>query len=292
MNTLDIYTKHFNMRERPFTLVPDPDFLFWSPMHKRAYAILEYGIVTRGPITLVTGDVGVGKTTLVHHLLRAIDEDVQIGLVSNTQGGRGELLRWVLAALEQPTEKEANYVDLFEQFQEHLIAQYAAGKRVIVIIDEAQNLSRDNLEELRMFTNINSNKDELFQLVLVGQPELREIILRPDLSQFAQRVSAHFHLGPMDAETVEAYIAHRLEQAGGTTETFNMAACKAIHSQAGGIPRLVNQLCDLCMVYAFANGQTVIDADTVHQVLEDGVFFAGGVKSESLRLVDPISGNS
>ncbi len=292
MNTLDIYTKHFNMRERPFTLVPDPDFLFWSPMHKRAYAILEYGIVTRGPITLVTGDVGVGKTTLVHHLLRAIDEDVQIGLVSNTQGGRGELLRWVLAALEQPAPKDANYVDLFEQFQEHLIAQYAAGRRVIVIIDEAQNLSRDNLEELRMFTNINSNKDELFQLVLVGQPELRDVILRPDLSQFAQRVSAHFHLGPMDAETVEAYIAYRLEQAGGTAETFTAAACKVIHGQAGGIPRLVNQLCDLCMVYAFANGQTTIDAETVHQVLEDGVFFAGGVKSESLRLVDPVSGSS
>lgn len=292
MNTLDLYTKHFNMRERPFTLVPDPDFLFWSPMHKRAYAILEYGIVTRGPITLVTGDVGVGKTTLVHHLLRAIDEDVQIGLVSNTQGGRGELLRWVLAALEQPTLKDATYVDLFEQFQAHLIAQYASGKRVIVIIDEAQNLSRDNLEELRMFTNINSGKDELFQLVLVGQPELRDIILRPDLSQFAQRVSAHFHLGPMDAKTVEAYIKHRLVQAGGAEETFEAAACQAIQKQAGGIPRLVNQLCDLCMVYAFANGQTVIDADTVHQVLEDGVFFAGGVKSESLRLVDPVSGSS
>lgn len=292
MNTLDIYTKHFGMEERPFTLVPDPDFLFWSPIHKRAYAILEYGIVTRGPITLVTGDVGVGKTTLIQHLLRAIDEDVQIGLVSNTQGGRGELLRWVLAALDQPTATDATYVDLFTQFQDYLIAQYAEGRRVIVVIDEAQNLSRDNLEELRMFTNINAGKDELFQLVLVGQPELREIVLRPDLSQFAQRVSAHFHLGPMDAETVSSYIAHRLQQAGGAPDTFSAEACKAIHSHSGGVPRLVNQLCDLCMVYAFANGQTVIDAETVSQVLEDGVFFAGGIKSESLRLVDPVSGSS
>jgi len=143
-----------------------------------------------------------------------------------------------------------------------------------------------------MFTNINSGKDELFQLVLVGQPELRDIILRPDLSQFAQRVSAHFHLGPMDAETVEAYIKHRLVQAGGTEETFDSAACRAIHMQAGGVPRLVNQLCDLCMVYAFANGQNVIDADTVHQVLEDGVFFAGGMKPDTIRLVDPVSGSS
>lgn len=292
MNTLDIYTKHFDMHERPFTLVPDPDFLFWSPIHKRAYAILEYGIVTRGPITLVTGDVGVGKTTLIQHLLRSIEDEIQVGLVSNTQGGRGELLRWVLAALDQPTETEATYVDLFTQFQEYLISQYAEGRRVIVVIDEAQNLSRDNLEELRMFTNINAGKDELLQLVLVGQPELRDIVLRPDLSQFAQRVSAHFHLGPMDADTVEAYIAHRLEQAGGSSETFSSDACRAVHKQSGGVPRLVNQLCDLCMVYAFANGQTVIDANTVSQVLDDGVFFAGGIKSESLRLVDPISGSS
>ncbi len=292
MNTLDIYTKHFQMRERPFTLVPDPEFLYWSPMHKRAYAILEYGIVTRGPITLITGDVGVGKTTMVHHLLRSIEDDLQIGLVSNTQGGRGELLRWVLSSLDQPTDPAAGYVELFNQFQEHLIAQYAAGRRVIAIIDEAQNLSRDNLEELRMLTNINSGKDELFQIVLVGQPELREIIMRPDLSQFAQRVSAHFHLGPMDAETARTYIHHRLEQAGGTPDIFEDAACAAIHEQAGGIPRLINQLCDLCMVYAFANGQHVIGAETVRHVLEDGVFFAGGAKSETLRLVDPVSGSS
>lgn len=290
MNTLEIYTNHFQMRERPFTLVPDPDFLFWSPAHKRAFAILEYGIVTRAPITLITGDVGAGKTTLLHHLLQSIEEDVTIGLVSNAQGDRGELLRWVMSSFGQNTEGTTDYVDLFTRFQSFLIEQYAAGKRAIAIIDEAQNMSRENLEELRMFTNINSNKDELFQIVLVGQPELRDVVMRPDLSQFAQRVSAHFHLGPMDAETVQGYIKHRLLKAGGKDDIFEPAACDMVHEHSGGIPRVVNQLSDLCMVYAFANGDSKVMTETVKQVLDDGVFFAGSLRVDPLRLVNPVSG--
>ncbi|MEO1362199.1 MAG: AAA family ATPase [Pseudomonadota bacterium] len=292
MNTLEIYTDHFKMRERPFTLVPDPDFLFWSPAHKRAYAILEYGIVTRAPITLITGDVGAGKTTLLHQLLKSFEENVSIGLVTNAQGDRGELLRWVMSAFEQPTEPGASYVDMFAAFQAFLIQQYASGRRSIVVIDEAQNLSRENLEELRMFTNINSNKDELFQIVLVGQPELRDMVMRPDLSQFAQRVSAHFHLTTMDAETTAQYIHHRLVTAGGAGDIFDAAACRDVHAQSGGVPRVVNQLCDLCMVYAFASGHTNVTQATVQQVLDDGVFFAGGLKPDTLRLVDPVSGKT
>lgn len=292
MNTLEIYTTHFEMRERPFTLVPDPDFIYWSAMHKRAFAILEYGVVTRAPITLITGEVGAGKTTLVQHLLETIEEDVRIGLVSNAQGDRDDLLRWVMAAFGQSTDGNASYVDLFQSFQKFLVKEYGEGRRCIAIIDEAQNMSRENLEELRMFTNINSNKDELFQIVLVGQPELRDIIMRPDLAQFAQRVAAHFHLSAMNAETVQAYIAHRIEKAGGKDGIFNEGACKMIHEHSGGIPRIVNQLCDLCMVYAFANGEHTVDAQTVQQVLDDGVFFAGNIKSDALRLVDPVSGNS
>jgi general secretion pathway protein A len=289
MNTLEIYTKHFQMRERPFTLVPDPDFLFWGPVHTRAFAILEYGIVSRAPITLITGEVGAGKTTLLHHLLQSVEKDVNIALVSNVQGGRGELLRWVMSSFGQPTEGTSDYVDLFTRFQNFLIEQYAAGKRAIVIIDEAQNMSRENLEELRMFTNINSNKDELLQTVLVGQPELRDTVMRPDLSQFAQRVSAHFHLGPMDAENVRDYIRHRLVKAGGRDDIFDTAACYLVHEHSGGIPRVVNQLCDLCMVYAFASGDMNVTSETVQQVLDDGVFFAGSLKADAPRLVTPIT---
>ena len=294
MNTLEMYIDYFKMRERPFTLVPDPDFLFWSAAHERAFSILEYGIITRAPITLITGDVGAGKTTLVHHLLKSLEDDVNIGLVSNAQGDRGELLRWVMSAFDHPTDEATSYVDLFARFQAFLIEQYAAGKRVIIVIDEAQNLSRSNLEELRMFTNINSNKDELFQIVLVGQPELRDMVMRPDLSQFAQRVSAHFHLKAMDAETTQAYIQHRLVKAGGTADIFTKPACKIIFENSNGVPRIVNQLCDLCMVYAFAGGEKVVGVETVRQILDDGVFFAGGLKADtdSLRLVNPVSGKS
>lgn len=272
-SALNIYTTFFELSERPFSLVPDPDFLFWSDAHQRAYAMLEYGIITRAPITLITGEVGAGKTTLLHHLLRSMDEKVQIGLVDNAHGDRGELLRWVLLALGQEARPEESYVDLFGRFQSYLINEYASGRRVILIFDEAQNLSRESLEELRMFTNINTNKDELVQLVLVGQPELLTMIRRPDLRQFAQRVSSSFHLSVMDLRTVRSYISHRLKIAGARREIFHLSARDLIHEASGGVPRLVNQLCDLAMVYAFTKDNKTVTRLTVQQVLDDGVFF-------------------
>jgi general secretion pathway protein A len=275
MNTsLAIYTSHFGLTERPFSLVPDPGFLYWSAVHKRAFTMLEYGLMTRAPITLITGEVGAGKTTLLHHLLKTVGTDVRIGLVSNAHGDRGELLRWVLLALDQPASPSETYVDLFGRFQAFMVSEYAAGRRVILIFDEAQNLSRESLEELRMFTNINSNKDELLQLVLVGQPELRDIVRRADMTQFAQRVSAAFHLPSMDVPMVRAYIRHRLAVAGAVSDIFSPAAADMVHDHTGGVPRLVNQLCDLSMVYAFTKGHKRVVRLTVQQVLDDGVFFA------------------
>jgi len=278
-STLDIYTAHFGLTERPFSLVPDPDFLFWSDHHRRAFSMLEYGILTRSPITVITGEVGAGKTTLLHHLLKSVDEDVQVAMISNAHQDRGELIRWTLMALDQPTDPDASYVNLFAQFQQYLISEYARGRRVILIFDEAQNLSREALEELRMFTNINSNKDELVQLVLVGQPELRSLVLRPDLRQFAQRVAASFHLPSMTAPMVKEYINHRLEVAGADRNIFHGPACDLIHEITEGVPRLVNQLCDLSMVYTFTRGVQHVTRSIVEQVLEDGVFFGGGLKA-------------
>ncbi|MCB6180107.1 AAA family ATPase [Rhodobacter sp. Har01] len=273
---LDIYTEHFGLKERPFSLVPDPDFLFWSKQHRRAYSMLEYGLLTRSPITLITGEVGAGKTTLLLQLLRSLGKDVAVGMIANAHSGdRGELIRWVLQALSQKIAPGASYVDMFHQFQDYLIAEYAAGRRVILVFDEAQNLSRESLEELRMFTNINTNKDELLQLILVGQPELLDTIRRPDLTQFAQRVSASFHIPAMEAATVKAYIAHRLHVAGAQMMLFDDRACALIHEVTTGVPRLVNQLCDLAMVYTFTDGRKRITEATVRQILDDGVFFAG-----------------
>ena len=283
---LDIYNEHFGLRERPFSLVPDPDFLFWSDQHRRAFSMLEYGLMTKAPITLITGEIGSGKTTLLQQLLRTIEDDVTVGLVSNAHGDRGEILRWVLLALDQIPPEGADYVDLFGRFQDYLIDEYAAGRRVVLIFDEAQNLHREGLEELRMFTNINSGKDELLQLVLVGQPELLDLVSRPDLRQFAQRVASSFHLRSLTREMVGAYITHRLEAAGASWTIFSEAACRKVYEATGGVPRLVNQLCDLALVYAFSAEQYEVDEALLEQVLGDGVFFAGAnqIKAPVLRL--------
>ena len=170
------------------------------------------------------------------------------------------------------------YVEQFAQFQDYLIEEYARGRRVILIFDEAQNLSREALEELRMFTNINSNKDELLQLILMGQPELREIVSQPDLKQFAQRVASNYHLAAMTPTMVGDYIYHRLRVAGATREIFEPGAVRLIHEATGGVPRLVNQLCDLSMVYTFTADRPTVNEGTVRQVLNEGVFFGGGIQ--------------
>lgn len=273
MMTGDLYIEHFGLRERPFTLLPDPSFLYWSAQHKRAYSILEFGIISRAPITLITGEIGSGKTTLLQKLISQMDEDVTVGLVSNAQGGRGELLQWVLNALDVPATPRAPYVQLFQVLQDFLVAEYAEGRRVVLIFDEAQNLSRQGLEEVRMLTNINSNKDELIQLILVGQPELRDVVLHPKMRQMAQRVAATFHLPRMDAETVAAYIAHRLQIAGGTGEEFSVEACNLIYEATAGVPRLVNQICEFSMLYAWSEEVHLVTSQTVKNVLKDDVFF-------------------
>jgi general secretion pathway protein A len=268
-----LYAGFFGLYCRPFTLVPDPDFLFWSPQHRKAFSILEFGIISHAPITLITGEIGAGKTTLLQMLLKQIEGDVTVGLISNAQGGRGELLQWILNALGVPVVPQESYVGMFQKLQDFLVAEYAEGRRVILIFDEAQNLSLEGLEELRMLTNINSNKDELVQLILVGQPELRDMVQSPRMRQLAQRVAASFHLGVMDAEAVRNYIAHRLRRAGGSGEEFTPEAALIIHETTGGVPRLVNQLCDFAMLYAWSGEARKIDAEIVRQVVADGVFF-------------------
>lgn len=268
-STLAIYNEHFGLSERPFTLLPDPDFLYWSENHTRAYAMLEYGMMTNAPITVITGEIGAGKTTLLRHLLRSLPEDITVGLISNAQGNRGELLHWVLMALGVQTDMGSSYVKLFGQFQDFLIEEYASGRRTMLIFDEAQNLSVETLEELRMFSNINADKDELIQLVLVGQPELRDLIAQPRLVQFAQRVSAEYHLPGMSADQVMHYINHRLTVAGAAREIFTPAACECVHRASRGVPRLVNQICDYALVYAFTDGLDVVDAAVIEQVVSD-----------------------
>ena len=267
----DLYADHFSFSERPFSLLPDPDFLFWSKAHMRAFSILEYGMVTRAPLTVVTGEVGTGKTTLAQALLKQITSDFTIGVISNAQGGRGDLLRWVLSALNITPDPTGDYVSLFEQFQDFVIDEYAAGRLVVLIIDEAQNLTHETLEELRMLTNINSNKDEVLQLILLGQPELRYKITAPELRQFAQRVTATYHIDPMDLATTRQYIRHRLAHVGGTGDEISPQAIRLIFETAQGIPRMVNKICDLALVYTASAGHKTVSVTTIKELVRDGV---------------------
>ncbi len=276
------YLEFFGLDRRPFTLLPDPGFMYWSPLHKRGYSVLQFGILTCAPITVLTGEIGAGKTTLIQHLLSELEHTITVGLISNAQGGRGELLQWVLNSLGVPVDDDASYVKMFQTLQDFLVAEYAEGRRVVLIFDEAQNLSVEGLEEVRMLTNINSNTDELIQLVLVGQPELRDLILNPKMRQLTQRVAASFHLERMDEETVENYIAHRLKTAGGSGKEFTKAASKQVFEQTRGVPRLVNQFCDFALLYAWTNDTKTVDEETISQVIKDGVFFGGNSLEKEL----------
>lgn len=286
---IELYTEHFGFHERPFTLLPDPDFMFWSTAHKRAYSVLEYGLVTHAPLTVVTGEVGAGKTTLIQALLAQVGDEATIGLISNAQGDRGDLMRWVLNSLGLQFDQESDYVSLFQKFQDFVIDEYSEGRHVILIIDEAQNLRPDTLEELRMLTNINSNKDELLQIILVGQPELYELIRRPDLRQFAQRVSATYHLDPMDLQTTRDYIAHRLRHVGGSGNEIAPDVIQMVFDQSGGVPRLVNKLCDLALVYAASAERTQVTKETFEELMADGLILKPRDKPLFLtNRVDPL----
>lgn len=275
-----LYTDFFGLTERPFALQPDPSFIYWSGQHRRAFSVLEFGLLSNAPITLITGEIGAGKTTLLRALLERLGPDMIVGLISNAQGGRGDLVQWVLNALDVTIDPGASYVQMFQQLVEFIIQTYASGRRVVLIFDEAQNLSIEGLEELRLLTNINSGKDELLQLVLVGQPELKDLVLDPRMRQLAQRITASFHLTPMTPGGTKSYVAHRLTHAGGTGEEFTPRAVAEIHHVTKGVPRLVNQLCDLSMLYAWSAESLVVTETIVNEVLKDQVFFGASAVPE------------
>lgn len=261
-----MYESFYDLKTRPFLTVPNPDFLFWSENHSLAFTMLRYGLLTRAPITVISGEIGSGKTTLLRQLMREIPADLVVGLCSNVQAGRGELLEWVMMALDQPVSGEP-YVTLFRRFQEFVIDCYAQGKRVVLVFDEAQNLGAETLEEVRMLSNINTDGDELLQIVLVGQPQLRDLLNKPEMVQFAQRISADFHLEALQRDEVEAYIEQRLKVAGASWRIFPKETCALIHKATRGVPRLINVLADLCLVYGFAAESKIVHEGILREFL-------------------------
>lgn len=264
-----MYKKHFNLKDKPFNLIPDPDYLYLSSKHKVGLSLLEYGLMeTAAGLTVISGEVGAGKTTLIRKLMRRIDHDqLTVGVINNTTTFQEELMSWVASTFELPHENKDN-VTIFREFQQFLIQEYSRGRRTVLIVDEAQNLGGKALEELRMLTNINADRDQLLQIVLVGQPELLEILQRPEYAQIAQRVSVEYHLGPLDLEDVGHYINHRMEVAGATSKIFSDEAVKAIYYFTGGVPRLINTLCDYALVFGYAADKKTIDIAVAIEVMK------------------------
>ncbi len=270
-----MYEAYYGLTEKPFSIQPDPDFLFMGKRHSLAYAMLEYGIQNRAAFSVICGEIGSGKTTLVRHLLNNLGPEFEVGLVSNTHKNTNELLDWIMLAFDQPYDG-MSYVAMYDAFQKFLIKRYGEGKRNVVIVDEAQNISPLALESLRMLSNINADKDQLLQIILVGQPQLRDMLRHPDLKQFMQRVSVEFYLPPMAPTEVKKYIYHRLHVAGRSEPLFTDAACSRIADASGGIPRAINTLCDTALVYGFSSDADEVDVDLVDEVIQDkkdyGVF--------------------
>ena len=262
-----MYEAFYQLREKPFSILPDPNMIYWGKMHSMAFTMLEFGVMNNAGFTVITGEIGSGKTTLVRHLLKRVNPNITIGLISNSPQGRQELLQWILMSLEQPF--DGDYPSLFKRLQDYLYGQFATGRRTIIIIDEAQNLEPEALEHLRMISNINADKFQILQLILIGQPQLRDLLLAPTLHQFAQRISSDFHLRPLDAREVANYIAFRLQAAGAPRPLFTQEACALVASASGGIPRMINVLCDTALVYGFANDQRTISDRIVRDVIAD-----------------------
>ena len=229
-----MYEAFYELRGKPFTILPDPDMIYWGRMHSMAFTMLEFGVMNNAGFTVITGEIGSGKTTLVRHLLKRLPTNISVGLISNSPQGRQELLQWIMMSLNRPF--EGDYPTLFKRLQDYLHGQVAGGRRTLLIIDEGQNLEPEALEHLRMISNINADHHQILQLILVGQPQLRDLLRSPQLHQFAQRISSDFHLQSLGPREVVNYIAFRLQAVGGPRPPralFTLEACNLI-AQASG----------------------------------------------------------
>ena len=263
-----MYEQYFGLDEAPFALLPDPSFLYLSKDHGMALTLLRYSIMNKQGFTVITGEVGSGKTTLINRIMDELEDDITVGLINFTHNSFGELAEWVLMAygLEY---KDRTKVEIYDIFVNFLIEEYRQGRRVVLIIDEAQNMGARVLEEVRMLSNVNAQKDYLLHLILVGQPELKATLERPEMRQLAQRVSVFYHLGPLSLSEAQAYVSHRIESVGGRPDLFTPGAVELIWQSARGIPRVMNTLCDLALVYGFSSSVQTIDEAVAGEVLAD-----------------------
>ena len=263
------YLSHFNLQEQPFRLTPDPDFVYWSKQHARAKAYMESTIWLADGFVVITGEIGSGKTTLLQSFLAELDDNVVYAVVSQTQLTATQFLQAILTEFGfKPFNKRK--VELLDMLNMFLIEQYSNGKKVLLIVDEAQNLSRKVLEEIRLLSGIETHKEKVLRIILAGQPELKETLDSPSLRQLVQRVRLRFHLGPLDAREMREYVEHRLDVAGSEQrDLFDEDTFATIHRYTGGVPRLVNTLCDSALLCAFADEKATVDLDSVMEAVAE-----------------------
>ena len=286
-----MYASAFGLQHAPFSIAPDPRYLFMSERHREALAHLLYGLRAGGGFVLLTGEIGTGKTTICRAFLEQMPADCDVAYVFNPKQSALELLRTindefgVPHAAAGPVETVKDCIDPLNAF---LLASHAAGRHAVLVVDEAQNLSADVLEQLRLLTNLETSERKLLQIVLIGQPELRTLLAQPSLEQLAQRVVARFHLDALSTREAEAYVGHRLAVAGWNgPPPFDRRALKRIHALTGGVPRRINLLCDRALLGAYAAGVRHVDARTVERAARE-VFDTGPAVGPRRGLAVPL----
>lgn len=264
-----MYEAFYGLKQRPFSIVPQAEFLYLTQQHRTALSLLEYGILKPSLFSLITGDIGTGKSTLVRHLLARLGASISVGVIGNTHKAFGELLEWTLQAFGLDF-RGKDKVEMFQILSNFLMHEFVKNRRVVLVVDEAQNMTIDALEELRMVSNINADRHHLLQIILVGQSRLRDKLRLPALQQFAQRIETDFHLKPLAMEDVQGYIRHRVKVAGRIDpDLFDAEAAAAIYRISRGVPRIVNLICDTALVYGFAAVRSKIDFSIIDELNRD-----------------------
>ena len=250
-----MYTRFFGLNEKPFSITPDPRYLFMSERHGEALAHLVYGVTESGGFIQLTGEVGTGKTTLVRSLLlNRMPSNADVAVVLNPQQSAHEFVETICGELHVPVPEEKNSIKTcIDALNRHLLTAHAEGRRTILVVDEAQNLAPDVLEQVRMLTNLETSKQKLLQIILIGQPELRELLARTDLRQLAQRITGRYHLEPLSRDETAQYVEHRLRVAGALVEIFDSGANRELYRLTLGIPRLINVICDRALLGAYSH---------------------------------------
>lgn len=264
-----MYSKFFGLKDSPFSIAPDPRFLYMSERHREGLAHLLYGITHHGGFILLTGEVGTGKTTVCRCFLEQVPPNTDIAFIVHPKVTGRELLASICDELQIPYVRGASIKILVDLINQHLLEAHANGRNTVLIIDEAQNLSIEVLEQLRLLTNLETSEKKLLQIVLLGQPELLDLLKRPELRQLSQRITARYHLQALGRDDVKAYVQYRLSVAGVKREIFTPDALAALYRLSQGIPRLINLICDRAMLGAYACHQDVIDKQLIKQAARE-----------------------